>query len=245
MTAVLANSLQGVDRQVTALVVEDSKEYRYFLTTLLKKEGFSVEAVEDGQRAIEYAQVHSPEIILLDLSLPTIDGLEVCRRVRTFSDAYIIMLTARAEEVDKLTGLSIGADDYITKPFSHRELIARIRVLLRRSHSQPESETVKVFGDLEINVPASKVKVAGKVVELTQTEFAILNVLSSRPEEVVTRQRLIDQVWGPDWFSDEHVIHAHISNLRRKLESGGSSEHRYISTVRGKGYRFDPSSEDS
>jgi DNA-binding response OmpR family regulator len=183
-----------------------------------------------------------PDVIVLDLGLPGIDGVEVCRQVRTFSDAYIIMLTARAEEIDKLIGLSVGADDYLTKPFSPRELVARVRAMLRRPRAEtaPSQDQVRRFGDLTVDPQAREVTVAGRIVELTRTEFDILEALSSQPRRVFSRRALVTDVWGSDWFGDDHLVDVHIAHIRAKLAADNAAGAGHITTVRGVGYRMGP-----
>ncbi len=219
------------------LVVEDAPEFLAVVVSLLRQEGFEVEQATDGEAAVEIARTVSPEVVVLDLNLPKLDGIEVCRRIRTFSDAYVIMLTARSDEVDKLIGLSVGADDYVTKPFSPRELVARIRAMLRRPRAGvQDGESVRRFGDLRST--RSRVRVRGaEQVELTRIEFDLLDVLSSNPRMAFSREKLLEQVWGPDWFGDDHVVDVHVSNLRKKIGDDPSSPH-YIRTVRGVGYRM-------
>ena len=181
-------------------------------------------------------------MIVLDLGLPGIDGVETCRRLRTFTDCYIVMLTARADEVDMLIGLAVGADDYLTKPFSPRELTARIRTLMRRPRTLPASPPAESgprsrFGDLVIDPQAREVTVAGRLIPLTRTEFDLLQALSARPRMVFTRKQLIEQVWGADWIGDEHLVDIHLGHVRRKLGDDPAAP-RYVLTVRGVGYRI-------
>jgi len=190
---------------------------------------------------VAVARERRPDVVVLDLMLPGIDGMEVCRRIRAFSDAYIIMLTAKSDEVDKLIGLSVGADDYLTKPFSPRELVARVRAMLRRPRAaadEPAGE-VRRFGALQIDPASRDVLVEGRPVELTRTEFDLLDTLSAQPRVAFSRRQLLERVWGGEWYGDEHVVDVHIGNLRRKLDD--DAEHpRYIRTVRGVGYRMGP-----
>jgi DNA-binding response OmpR family regulator len=180
--------------------------------------------------------------VVLDIGLPGIDGVEVCRRLRTFSDAYVVMLTGRQDEVDKLIGLSVGADDYLTKPFSPRELVARIRTMLRRPRTtagDAREEGVHQFGALRLDPVAREVRVDDRVVELTRTEFDLLAALAARPRQAFTRRQLIDAVWGGDWVGDEHLVDIHIGHARRKL-GDDPADPRYVRTVRGVGYRMGP-----
>lgn len=228
--------------QLTVLVVDDEPPLRDLVRDYLAREGFRVVTAADGLTAVEMARAHQPDIVVLDLMLPGIDGLEVCRRLRTFSDAYVIMLTARAEEVDRVVGLEVGADDYLTKPFSPRELVARVRAMLRRPRQgnlaeQVESDAPQRFGDLVIDRLRHVVTVADVVVGLTPLEFSLLTALATHPGRVYTRDQLLEQVWGGDYFGDDHVVDVHIGNLRKKLGDEAATP-RHIETVRGVGYRF-------
>jgi DNA-binding response OmpR family regulator len=226
------------DRPRRALIVDDAPEIVTLLTPILQREGFVVDAVTDGEAAVDAAQTLAPDLIILDLMLPKLDGTEVCRRVRGFSDAYIIMLTARADELDMLVGLGLGADDYIRKPFSPRELQARVRTVMRRPRRPQEAlSDERVFGDLVLSVGAREVRIGGDIVELTKTEFDLLATLSSQPRTSFTRAMLIERVWGANWFGDAHLVDVHIANLRHKLKDDPRSP-RYVRTVRGVGYRM-------
>jgi DNA-binding response OmpR family regulator len=219
---------------VRALVVDDEQALRRLVTSYLQRDGFEVTTAGDGERAVALARSTQPAVIVLDLMLPGVDGIETCRQIRTFSDAYIVMLTARAEEVDKLIGLSVGADDYVTKPFSPRELVARIRAMLRRPRTgDAEIPPVRSFGDLTVDPAGRQVQVAGAPVELTRIEFDLLDTLTRQPRVVLSRRQLIEHVWGPGWHGDDHLVDVHIANLRRKL-----GNQNYIHTVRGVGYRM-------
>lgn len=227
--------------QQRALVVEDAVEIQEVVTALLREEGFDVRTASDGERAVEMARAFVPDLIVLDLSLPGLDGISVCQQIRTFSEAYILILTAKSDEVDKVVGLSVGADDYVTKPFSPRELVARVRVLFRRSRAQgpatPAAAVERTFGDLVIDPDAREVTVAGKPVDLTRIEFDLLDTLSASPRVAFSRRQLQEAVWGEDWYGDDHAIDVHVSNLRRKLEPEERTT-RYIRTMRGVGYRM-------
>jgi DNA-binding response OmpR family regulator len=219
--------------------VDDEPPLLRVVSGYLAREGFDVVTAADGESAVTRAREHQPDVVVLDLMLPGIDGIEVCRRLRSFSDAYVIMLTAKTEEVDKLVGLSVGADDYLTKPFSPRELVARVRAMLRRPRTPepPEGGEIRRFGDLEIDPAAREVRVGGTPVELTRTEFDVLDTLSAHPRVVFSRRQLLHHVWSGEWYGDDHVIDVHMGNLRRKL--GDDATHpRYIRTVRGVGYRM-------
>ena len=223
------------------LVVDDERALADLVGSYLTRDGFEVSMAHDGQQAIDQARQVDPDVMVLDLGLPKIDGVEVCRVVRTFSDCYIMMLTARTDEIDKLIGLSVGADDYLTKPFSPRELVARIHAMLRRPRASTASgqptpeEPPRVFGAVSIDVAAREVHLGGEAVALTRTEFDVLEVLSARPKLVFSRRQLIDAVWDQTWVGDEHLVDVHVGHLRRKLGDPPNSP-RYVRTVRGIGY---------
>ncbi|MBU4213748.1 MAG: response regulator transcription factor [Actinobacteria bacterium] len=215
------------------LVVDDEPDIRRVVVAYLSQAGYEVLEAADGTRALALARERRPDVVVLDLALPDLDGVEVCRRLRTFTDAYVLMLTARAEEVDTLIGLSVGADDYLTKPFSPKVLLARVAVLLRRPRA--ERTDTRVLGDLVLDPDARLVTVAGGPVELTRTEFDLLAALTERPRQVLTRAQLIDRVWGGDWVGDERLVDVHVAHLRAKL--GPDAGRRYVVTVRGVGFR--------
>ncbi|HEX6514197.1 MAG TPA: response regulator transcription factor [Nocardioidaceae bacterium] len=224
-----------------ALVVEDETDLAALVRSYLERAGFEVTLSYDGLQAVALAREVDPDVIVLDLGLPSLDGVEVCRQVRTFSDSYVVMLTARSDEVDTLIGLSVGADDYITKPFSPRELVARVQAMLRRprplGQAPVSEETGRTFGPLTIDPVAREVWLDGEPVALTRTEFDLLATLSERPRMAFSRQQLVDAVWGPAWVGDEHLVDVHIGHLRRKL-GDDASEGRFVRTVRGVGYRM-------
>ena len=226
-----------------ALVVDDEPSLLAVVAGYLRREGYTVDTAADGETAVAVARRSPPDLVVLDLMLPGIDGIEACRQLRTFSDAYVIMLTARSEEIDKLVGLSVGADDYLTKPFSPRELVARAKAMLRRPRtgtpagSQPDP--VRHFGALAVDPQAREVRLGGVPVPLTRTEFDILSALSARPRQAFTRAQLITHVWGEGWVGDEHLVDIHVGHVRRKLHDD-PADPRYILTVRGVGYRMGP-----
>jgi DNA-binding response OmpR family regulator len=223
---------------VRALVVDDEASLVRAVAGYLSHEGYTVDTAADGEAALAAAHAAPPDVVVLDLMLPGIDGIEVCRQLRTFTDAYVIMLTARTEEVDKLIGLSVGADDYLTKPFSPRELVARVKAMLRRPRTAgPAAGPLRRLGDLTIDPQAREVHVAGLPVELTRTEFDLLDALSARPRMVFTRAQLVHSVWGEGWVGDDHLVDVHIGHMRRKLGDDPTEPH-YILTVRGVGYRM-------
>jgi DNA-binding response OmpR family regulator len=224
---------------LTVLVVDDELALAGVVAGYLEREGFRVVQAHDGPTAVTLARSAQPDLIVLDVMLPGFDGVEVCRQVRQFTDAYIIMLTARDEEVDKVVGLSVGADDYLVKPFSPRELIARVRAMLRRPRSAPVGPRVTTVGSLVVDDEARTVTVAGTPVELTRTEFDLLATMAARPRLAFSRRQLIDAVWGADWYGDEHLVDVHVGHLRRKL-GDDAGEPRYVRTVRGVGYGLGP-----
>jgi DNA-binding response OmpR family regulator len=221
-----------------ALVVDDAAEFRELVAAVLRRDGFSVEVAGDGPAALDLARSFGPDVVVLDLGLPGMDGVEVCRQLRTFTDAYVVMVTGRRDEVDKLIGLSVGADDYVTKPFSTRELVARVRAMLRRPRVSTGERALRRLGPLEVDPGAREVRIRGTVVELTRIEFDLLDALSERPRTAMTRAHLLQRVWGPNWFGDDHVVDVHISKLRQKLGDDARAP-RMLRTVRGVGYRLD------
>ncbi|GAA1453227.1 response regulator transcription factor [Nesterenkonia lacusekhoensis] len=222
------------------LIVEDEEPLVRLIGDYLRRDGFAVQASGDGAEAVDLAGAHDPTVVILDLGLPGMDGVEVCRRLRTFSDCYIIMLTARADEVDRLIGLSVGADDYVPKPFSPRELVLRVKAMLRRPRLPlDQARRQHAVGELTLDRTAREVRLADEPVELTRTEFDLLAAMMTDPGAALSRRELIDRVWGEDWVGDEHLVDVHVGNLRRKLgDSGGDSG--YIRTVRGVGYKTGP-----
>jgi len=220
--------------RVRILVVDDEPPIVELVRGYLERYGYEVLVAADGPSAIQSARAVGPDVIVLDLMLPGLDGIEVCRQVRTFSDAYILMLTARAEEVDRIVGLSVGADDYLVNPFSPRELVARVKALLRRPRT---SVAATLPAGLEIDEARHQVRVDGTLVELTATEFGILAALARDPGVVVSRSALLDRVWGPAFVGDDHLVDVHVANLRRKLVDEPAAP-RFVETVRAVGYRL-------
>ena len=216
-------------------MVEDEPKVARFLERGLRQQTYAVDLALDGVQGLQLALESQYDLIVLDVMLPGFDGVEACRQIRLFTDAYIIMLTARDEEIDKIVGLSVGADDYLVKPFSPRELIARVRAMLRRPRAVPVNPAVTVLGDLTIDAEARKVTVAGTPIDLTRTEFDLLAAMADRPRAAFSRRQLITEVWGADWYGDEHLVDVHVGHLRRKL-GDDATEPRYVRTVRGVGY---------
>jgi DNA-binding response OmpR family regulator len=223
------------------LVVDDERALAEVVASYLRREGFEVTLAHDGPAAVDAAREGRPDLVVLDVMLPGFDGVEVCRQLRGFTDAYIIMLTARDEEIDKIVGFSVGADDYLVKPFSPRELIARVRAMLRRpravvGHQDGESEAEPLtFGAMSLDTVARTVTVDSAPVELTRTEFDLLAAMAARPRAAFTRRQLLDSVWGDGWYGDEHVVDVHVGHVRKKLGDDGPNP-TYIRTVRGIGY---------
>jgi DNA-binding response OmpR family regulator len=216
---------------IRILVVDDEPPMVELVRGYLAREGWQVLTASDGKAALDIARSEHPDVVVLDLMLPGVDGVEVCRQIRTFSEAYVVMLTAKSEEVDKLIGLAVGADDYLTKPFSPRELVARIRAVLRRARSATPAAP-----GLEVDVARRTARVDGADVALTRTEFDILAALAREPGVVCDRATLLASVWGPG-YTDDHLVDVHVANLRHKL--GDDPERpRFVETVRGVGYRL-------
>jgi DNA-binding response OmpR family regulator len=220
------------------LVAEDDPKQANLIRVYLERDGHSVLVVGDGRRALEDSRTRRPDLLVLDVMLPGVDGFDLCRILRAESDVPILLVTARSTEDDKLLGLDIGADDYVTKPFSPRELAARVRALLRRAgKSAPGADAVRTVGDLEIDAARFEVRVAGRPVVLTAKEFGILEVLAGAPGRVFTRAQIIDKAFGFDHYVLERTVDAHVMNLRRKIERD-PAEPRYVQTVYGRGYRM-------
>jgi DNA-binding response OmpR family regulator len=230
--------MSGDPSSARVLVVDDEPPIRAVVRGFLEREGIRVAEAGDGPAAVEQVRSFAPDIVVLDIMLPGFDGLEVLRQVRAFADPLVIFLTARTEEVDRIVGLKVGGDDYLTKPFSPGELVARVEALLRRRRPPtPDHPGVIRVLDLEIDPARRTVTAAGVPIELTTLEFAILEALGRDPGIVLTRQQLLDVVWGEDFVGDEHVLEVHVGNLRRKLGDDAASP-RFVETVRGVGYRL-------
>ena len=230
-------------RTETILVIEDDPPILDLIVKYLSAEGFVVHTALDGPSALKQARAVKPNLIVLDVMLPGMDGLEVCRRIQQESDVYVLMLTARAEEVDKIVGLSVGADDYLTKPFSPRELVARVKAILRRNRKRdaresnvPERQTLS-FDDIEINPETREVSRHEKPVDLTQREFELLYTLAEQPGRVFSRDQLLELVWGHDFAGIDRVVDVTVGILRRKLEDDPANA-TSIQTIRGIGYKF-------
>jgi two-component system, OmpR family, alkaline phosphatase synthesis response regulator PhoP len=218
------------------LIVDDEPEIVRLVADYLSAAGFAVVTARNGEEALARARGEAPDLVILDLGLPGMDGLDVARALRRTSDVPIIMLTARDDETDKLIGLELGADDYVTKPFSPREVVARVRAVLRRRAGAGQSEVINV-GDLTLDVPRLRATRGGQPIDLTATEFALLETLARQPGRVFTRAQLLDAIHGVAFESYERAIDAHVKNIRRKLEPQPHSP-SYLLTVYGVGYRL-------
>lgn len=220
------------------LIVEDERPILESVQYGLRKEGYEVFLAQDGETGLRSARSHRPDLIILDLMLPGMDGLEVCRALRRESQVPIIMLTAKSEEVDKVVGLEMGADDYVTKPFGMKELMARVKTVLRRAAWEESSGEVLEIGDLRLDFAAHLVELRGEAVELAPKEFRLLKLLATHPGRALTREQILERVWDEDTFCDPHTVDVHIRWLRQKIERD-PSEPEHILTVRGVGYRFE------
>ena len=220
------------------LVVEDEISYSEALTYLLRKEGYDVSVAEDGNEALELFARHGADIVLLDLMLPGLPGTEVCRRIRASSNVPVIMVSAKGDEVDKVVGLELGADDYVTKPYSTRELLARIKAVLRRGNEPEVAVTVLEAGPLRMDVERHQVTVNGEAQRLPLKEFELLEFLLRNRGRVLTRGQLIDRIWGADYVGDTKTLDVHVKRLRAKIEDDPGEPVRLV-TVRGLGYKLD------
>jgi two-component system, OmpR family, response regulator ResD len=227
--------------EARVLVVDDEPIVRDVLSRYLSREGFEVETAADGQAALDVFEATRPELIVLDLMLPGIDGLEVLRRIRSRNGAAVIMLTARGEETDRVVGLELGADDYVAKPFSPREVVARVRAVLRRTRDTPVAggQEILRFGALEIDARTREARVDGSPVELTPREFELLHYMASSPRTVFNRLHLLDELWDASFAGDPSTVTVHVRRLREKIESDPANP-RHLITVWGAGYRFEP-----
>ncbi len=226
------------------LVVDDEVDLAQLVAGYLRKAGLEVEVRHDGTDAVAAVRDFAPHVLVLDLGLPGIDGIEVCRQVRTFSDCHVLMLTARDDEIDKIVGLSVGADDYVTKPFSPRELVARTQAMLRRARTGPAPgpapagrDRALVVGDLVVDEAAREVHLGGEPVPLTRIEFDLLAALAAHPHLVLSRRQLVEMVWETTWNGDAHLVDVHIGRIRKKLGDEAAGP-RFIQTIRGVGYRM-------
>jgi len=228
----------------TILVVDDEPQIVHLVRAYLEQAGFRVVTASDGEQALTVARHEKPDLVLLDVLMPRMDGLEFTRRIRRERDVPIVMLTARAEETDRVVGLELGADDYVTKPFSPRELVARVRAVLRRARAPAEATPVLRAGSLALDRLSHVVSVSDQPVELTPTEFGILETLMTTPGRVFSRAELLEATQGVAFEAYERTVDAHIKNLRHKIEPDPARP-RYVITVRGVGYRLNPEPDDA
>ncbi len=224
--------------KATVLVVDDEPNILSVVQAYLQQEGFTVYTAADGLSALKAARAYRPDLIVLDIMLPGLDGIEVLRRLRQESNVYVLMLTAKADETDKIVGLTMGADDYLTKPFSPRELVARVKAILRRGRGVGQDEAPLNFRRLRIDPEARQVWKDDRPVELTPIEFDILLALARHHGRVLSREQLIEHVWGYDYYGDERVVDVHIGRIRKKIEDDPAHP-TWIITARGIGYRFE------
>jgi two-component system response regulator RegX3 len=227
--------------QPTVLIVEDEESFVDALVVGLKREGFLVKVARDGSQAVDMFEVVRPDLVLLDVMLPKMSGIDVCREIRARSRVPIIMVTAKAAEIDTVVGLEVGADDYVTKPYRLRELVARMRAVLRRAPRLDEeavSGEVLEVGDVRLDPERHEVRVRGATVALPLKEFELLEFLLANAGRVVTRDTLIDRIWGPHYVGDTKTLDVHVKRLRSKIEDDPSSPRR-ITTIRGLGYKFE------
>jgi two-component system, OmpR family, response regulator ResD len=218
------------------LVVDDEDSIREIVSLYLKSEGYEIAEASDGEEAVKKAKDLNPSLIVLDLMLPLMDGWEVCRKVRRFSETPIVMLTARGDMVDRVVGLEMGADDYLSKPFSPRELVARVKAVLRRTHPAIQQASAMTYGDISIDKDSRRVRSKGAEVTLTPKEFDLLAFMMGARGTVCSRDLLLQQVWGYDYFGDTRTVDSHIKSLREKLGQDGA---RSVRTVWGIGYKFE------
>lgn len=219
------------------LVVDDERNIVELVKYNLEKEGYDVISAYDGFEAVNMAKQDKPDLIILDIMLPGQGGLEVCRTLRKETKIPIIMATAKGEEIDKILGLELGADDYVTKPFSPRELVARVKAILRRTSSRPEEKDEMSFDNLTINLVRHEVRLNGEEVDLKPKEFDLLKMLCTNPGKVFTRDFLLEQLWGYDYLGDTRTIDVHMRRLRQKIEPDAANP-KYLKTIHGIGYKF-------
>jgi len=220
----------------TILVIEDEASIRTVTRAYLEQAGFRVLLAVSGLEGLEVAQRDRPDLVVLDLNLPGMDGMEVAARLRQESDIFILMLTARSEESDRVAGLRIGADDYLSKPFSPRELVARVQAILRRRRSAPPVDAVLRFAHVRIDPDRREVRAAERLIDLTTTEFDVLLALARHHGRVLSREQILDLVWGDDFYGTDRVVDVYVGQVRRKLEAATGAQ--LIQTVRGVGYKF-------
>ncbi|MBE7028192.1 MAG: response regulator transcription factor [Ruminococcaceae bacterium] len=221
------------------LVVDDDKNICELIRLYLEKEGFKVTLAHDGQTAVNLFKESSPAVVLLDVMLPKMDGFQVCREIRRISNIPIIMLTAKGETFDKVLGLELGADDYIVKPFENKELVARIKAVLRRYGQSDNADKEIVYPSIVVNLSNYELKINGKSIDIPPKELELLYFLATNPNKVFTREQLLETVWGFDYFGDSRTVDVHVKRLREKLDLAGPDQIWQLKTVWGVGYKFD------
>lgn len=227
-------------KNATILVIDDEPNIIQIVSAYFQAEGYTVHSATDGPSGLKAARVFKPDIVVLDIMLPGMDGLELLQQLRRESNVYVIMLTAKSEETDKIVGLLLGADDYLTKPFSARELVARVKAVLRRYGGMDTKSQLLTFQDLRIDIGARLVWKDGQSIDLTPIEFELLQALAEHQGRVLSREQLLTQVWGHDFYGEKRVVDVHIGHIRKKIESD-PTDPQFIVTVRGVGYRFEDS----
>ncbi len=220
------------------LIVDDEENIRSLVRAYLEADGFVVYAAADGSQGLALFRRHAPDLVILDVMLPGMDGLEVLQQLRRESDVYVLLLTSRSEETDRIVGLTVGADDYLTKPFSPRELVARVKAILRRGRGGAAEDAVLSFAHVRIDEQRHTVLRDGQPVDLTALEFKLLRTLAAEAGRVLSREQLLERVWGYDFYGDDRVVDVHIGRIRQKLEADPANP-QYIVTVRGVGYKFE------
>jgi len=231
------------DEMRPILIVDDEENIVNLVRLYLTNEGYQVESARTGKEALDAVKKYNPQLVILDLMLPEMSGWDVCREIRKTSSLPILMLTARDADVDKIVGLELGADDYLTKPFNPRELVARVKAILRRSEAKIEEEKIIVSGDLKINLESREVMVKEKRIDLRPKEFDLLKTLAQHPHRVFNREKLLELVWGYDFYGDSRTVDVHIQHLRNKLDEAGLEP--LIQTVWGVGYKFEASPDET
>ncbi len=221
------------------LVVDDDRNICELIRLYLEKEGYQVTLAHDGQAALDKFKEHTPAVVLLDIMLPKMDGFQVCREIRRISNIPIIMLTAKGETFDKVLGLELGADDYMVKPFENKELVARIKAVLRRYDPKDDADKEVVYQNLVINLSNYELKISGNAIDIPPKELELLYFLATNPNKVFTREQLLEMVWGFDYFGDSRTVDVHVKRLREKLELAGENQTWQLKTVWGVGYKFE------
>lgn len=226
---------------VKILVIDDEESILNVVQAYLQAESYEVHLARDGEQGLAAFKRHKPDLVIIDIMLPKIDGLEVLQHIRRESNVYVVMLTAKSEEIDRIIGLTVGADDYLTKPFSPRELVARVKAILRRDRTTQSEGDILSFAHIRIDTQRYKVWRDDEEIELTSLEFSLLKTLASYPEMVLSREHLLQKVWGYDFYGDERVVDVHIGRIRQKVEYDPANP-QFVLTVRGVGYKFEDES---